>query len=65
VATLLADLARTTGTAVVCATHDETLIAHAGKVLALEDGASSASHPAEQADARYAVSRVPRSGDVS
>jgi ABC-type lipoprotein export system ATPase subunit len=36
VATLLAELARTTGTAVVCATHDDTLIAHAGKVLALE-----------------------------
>jgi putative ABC transport system ATP-binding protein len=53
VATLLADLARTTGTAVVCATHDETLIAHAGKVLALE-----------QVDARTVPSSVPPSGDV-
>jgi ABC-type lipoprotein export system ATPase subunit len=53
VAALLADLARTTGSAVVCATHDETLIAHAGKVLALE-----------QAAARTAPSSVPRSGDV-
>jgi ABC-type lipoprotein export system ATPase subunit len=52
VATLLADLAGTTGTAVVCATHDEALIAHAGRVLALE-----------RAETRTDASRVPRSGD--
>jgi ABC-type lipoprotein export system ATPase subunit len=36
VAGLLAELAHTTGTAVVCATHDETLIEEAGDVVALE-----------------------------
>jgi ABC-type lipoprotein export system ATPase subunit len=33
---LLAGLARATGAAVVCATHDETLIEHAERVLTLD-----------------------------
>jgi ABC-type lipoprotein export system ATPase subunit len=36
VAGLLAELAHTTGTAVECATHEETLIEEAGDVVALE-----------------------------
>jgi ABC-type lipoprotein export system ATPase subunit len=54
VAKLLADLAHTTQTAVVCATHDDTLIEHAGRILELE-----------QADAMTLVPRVPRSGGAS
>jgi len=51
VAALLADLARTTGAAVVCATHDETLIDHAGKVLALEHRPANGVVPRSRDDA--------------